>query len=59
MSWEGDNTLCWYYHSEYTSDLDPSDVGTAKSDQVMVRSLPLRVASRLWQCGDMVFGPIT
>ena len=24
----GYNTLCWYYHTEYTDDLDPSDTGT-------------------------------
>ena len=27
MCQEGDNTLCWYYHPEYTDDLDPPDAG--------------------------------
>ena len=27
MCQEGDNTLCCYYHPEYTDDLDPPDAG--------------------------------
>ena len=27
MCQEGYNTLCWYYHPEYTYDLDPPDSG--------------------------------
>ena len=27
MCQEGDNTNCWYYHTDYTDDLDPPGAG--------------------------------
>ena len=50
MCQEGYNTICWYYHTEYTDDVDPFNTGAENQNRFL---FGLYLTRWLWGYGNM------